>query len=69
MASCVESLHGDRFHMKELWVMWKSNPSKARSLQCEGDRVPSSFCEVACAGPRGGDAEDEMGEFSRNGEI
>lgn len=24
----------------------------ARSLQCEGDRVPSSFCEVACAGQR-----------------
>ena len=25
---------------------------KARNLQCEGDRVPSSFCEVACAGQR-----------------
>ena len=24
----------------------------ARNLQCEGDRVPSSFCEVACAGQR-----------------
>eukprot|EP00435_Cladocopium_sp_Y103_P064705 s594_g26.t1 len=26
--------------------------AEARSLQCEGDRVPSSFCEVACAGQR-----------------
>eukprot|EP00438_Fugacium_kawagutii_P025717 Skav210473 [mRNA] locus=scaffold737:493475:503581:- [translate_table: standard] len=24
----------------------------ARNLQCDGDRVPSSFCEVACAGQR-----------------
>ena len=24
----------------------------ARNLQCEGERVPSSFCEVACAGQR-----------------
>eukprot|EP00913_Durusdinium_trenchii_P001946 g1800.t1 len=24
----------------------------ARNLNCEGDRVPSSFCEIACAGQR-----------------
>ena len=25
---------------------------QARNLQCEGNRVPSSFCEISCAGQR-----------------
>ena len=52
------------------WMMLEENfkaswpVSQARNLQCEGDRVPSAFCEISCAGQRERHSSKPLQRFS-----